>query len=48
MQMCQNSDINLKEDFLNGSNDFVGLLSSIMIPINHLSMNQSYRIMAFF
>ena len=39
MQMCQNSDINLKYEFLNGFNDFVGLLSNKMIPLNHLSMN---------
>ena len=39
MQMCQNSDINLKYEFLNGFNDFVRLLSSIMIPLDHLFMN---------
>ena len=39
MQMCQNSEINLKYEFLNDFNDFVGLLSSKMIPPNHLFMN---------
>ena len=39
MQMCQNSDINLKYEFLNGFNDFLGPLSNRMIPLNHFSMN---------
>ena len=39
MQMCQNSDINLKYEFLNGFNDFLGLLSGIITPLNHVSMN---------
>ena len=36
MKMYQNSDIHLKSVFLNGFNDFLRLLSSRIIPLNHL------------